>query len=286
MLYRFLSTTLVEYDSLFGQLLESIHQWSRAVVRGVNQTIRLFEHACTDSTKTMQLLTNHLGLIDRILDIIASPTMLEKAEGTKYNAKIGLLENSMTLLITLIHQPIVVERIQAQKLSDTFVQLQSTSHPKLVQLSTTLLASTAREEDMKSIKDPSSLLRTVVDSLKESLESDSNTKSHSSLDEAFETLKGLAQYDPMKEEILKQDLLPFLLGCVNKVAEQSLVRLFETLWSLSFSNNAALVLRQHQDFLDRIQEMSTKTNDERLEKATQGLVWKLIQGMISVLFPT
>jgi hypothetical protein len=55
--------------------------------------------------------------------------------------------------------------------------------------------------------------------------------------------------------------------------------LLETLWSLSFSPTAALEIRANPAFLEKIQTISKNTNDEELKKASDGLVWKLVQGM-------
>jgi hypothetical protein len=55
--------------------------------------------------------------------------------------------------------------------------------------------------------------------------------------------------------------------------------LLETIWSLSFSQTAALELRANPAFLEKIQTISKNTNDEALKKASDGLVWKLVQGM-------
>lgn len=282
-LRQYLSKVLSQFENLLGQVLVSINQWPRPVIRAVYQTSRLFHHACIDSSTNCELMSEHLVLIDHFLKIIYSLTAHVKIEERKLNTKGKLLDAAIDLLVVLIHRPAIVERIQAHKMSETFLRLQGAVHANLSQNSTTLLATTAREDDMKNIKNPSELLSNVVSSLKMSLDSKpSEASSHPPSEQTLETLKSLVQHDQMKEEVLKQNSIPFMLQCVNKVTNRSLMLLFEALWTLSFSADAAKVLRQDEAFLTRIQGMSEKTFDEGLQKAIEGLVWKLIKGKLIV----
>ncbi len=83
----------------------------------------------------------------------------------------------------------------------------------------------------------------------------------------------------MKEEVLKQDALPFLLDCTNKLVGNSLKLLVEALWSLSFSQEAAVQLRTNTQFIEKVQAIAKDTGDEAMKKATDGLVWKLVKGI-------
>ena len=91
--------------------------------------------------------------------------------------------------------------------------------------------------------------------------------------------EGLVQHDQLKEEVMKQNLLPFLLDCTNTLDDKTLKQMFETLWSLTFREEAASALRSNDEFLEKIQRISQENKDEGLKKATDGLVWKLIQGI-------
>jgi len=83
----------------------------------------------------------------------------------------------------------------------------------------------------------------------------------------------------MKEEVLKQNALPFLLDCTNKVSESALPLLLETLWSSSFSPDIAKTLRTNPELVEKIQTISKNADNESLKKAADGLVWKLVQGI-------
>ena len=89
---------------------------------------------------------------------------------------------------------------------------------------------------------------------------------------------GLVQHDQIKNEIIQQNGLLFLLDCANKLADKAQVLNLEILWSLTFREEGALALRSNENFLNKIQTMSKNSNNEALKKAADGLVWKLIRG--------
>lgn len=78
---------------------------------------------------------------------------------------------------------------------------------------------------------------------------------------------------------MKQNTLPILIDCASKVTQTALPLLFETLWTSSFSQDVAAVLRDNAALLQQIQTISKDTRDESLKKAAEGLVWKLIKGI-------
>ncbi len=92
------------------------------------------------------------------------------------------------------------------------------------------------------------------------------------------SFSGLVQHDQIKDEIIKQNALPFLLECTNKLTGRPLVLIFEILWCLTFFEESACALRANSGFLQRIETISKDNSNEPLKKATDGLIWKLIQG--------
>jgi hypothetical protein len=89
---------------------------------------------------------------------------------------------------------------------------------------------------------------------------------------------GLVQHDQIKDEVIKQNAIPFLFECTNKLTDRAQILILEILWALTFRQEGALALRSDRNFLDKIQIISKDSNDEPLKKAADGLVWKLIQG--------
>jgi hypothetical protein len=90
---------------------------------------------------------------------------------------------------------------------------------------------------------------------------------------------GLVQHDQMKDEVIKQNALPFLIECTNKLTGRAHVLIFEILWSLTFHEAGSEALRSSQNFLDKIHSIPKNSNNEPLKKAADGLIWKLIRGI-------
>jgi hypothetical protein len=86
----------------------------------------------------------------------------------------------------------------------------------------------------------------------------------------------------MKDEVIKQNALPFLLDCISKLTDKAQILILETLWSLTFREESALALRSNNQFLDKIQTISSDSKNEPLKKAADGLVWKLIRGKYKI----
>ena len=90
----------------------------------------------------------------------------------------------------------------------------------------------------------------------------------------------------MKDEVIKQNALPFLLECTNKLTDRSQTLILETLWSLTFREENASALRSNPQFLRTIQNISTSSRNEPLKKAADGLVWKLVRGNPTIRKPS
>ena len=97
---------------------------------------------------------------------------------------------------------------------------------------------------------------------------------------------GLFQHDQIKDEISKQNALPFLLACAHKFVGKALVSILEILWSLTFFEDIARSLRTDTEFHALIQRIATSNPDEALKKAVDGLKWKLVQGRVGNRVPT
>ncbi len=84
----------------------------------------------------------------------------------------------------------------------------------------------------------------------------------------------------MKIELIKQKALPLLFKCVlesrfDPIKVQLIV--LEILFALSFNNDACLILKQNQQFINHIQILASKNNANQsgLQRAAEGLFWRL-----------
>jgi hypothetical protein len=120
------------------------------------------------------------------------------------------------------------------------------------------------------------------------------------------SLKGLVQHEHIKNETLKQNILPFLIKSYEKLNGLSKQFLLECLWTLSFNEQVAQQIRQDSQFILSLQNVPKpdvshppqnalrRSNSRRnnalytlnesaideMHKVADGLLWKLVKGLI------
>jgi hypothetical protein len=99
------------------------------------------------------------------------------------------------------------------------------------------------------------------------------------------------QHDQVKVELIKQKALPLLVRCVEetqfdpiKVQRVAL----EILLALSFNNDACSILQQSQNFINHIRILACNNNSNKsgLQRAAEGLLWKLEKEEEAIAKPT
>jgi len=120
------------------------------------------------------------------------------------------------------------------------------------------------------------------------------------------------QYEQIRNEILKQGILIFLIDCYKKLHGLSRQILLECLWKLSFNEGIAQQLREHSQFIHSLENIPKLVNDNipqntirrsnsygasrnstsivlteatnyAIQKAADGLLWKIVKGIIKKL---
>ncbi|CAF1620348.1 unnamed protein product [Adineta ricciae] len=147
------------------------------------------------------------------------------------------------------------------------------------------------ETDIKTMTNPEQLVHVHVEFLVKSIDDPHKTERFSSLLESLKSKSDLVtiqreyldvssdfvQHDQVKIEFIKQNALSLLIQCVRddrfdpiKVRQIAL----EILVALSFDNNACLVLKYNDQFIDQIRSLANN-NQSSLQRAAEGLLWKL-----------
>lgn len=93
-------------------------------------------------------------------------------------------------------------------------------------------------------------------------------------------LLDFVHHDQVKIELIEQEALALLIKCVvNHHFDPIDVQLIalEILFALSFQSDACSILRQNELFMSHIRILTTNTesNELRLQRAAEGLLWKL-----------
>ncbi|CAF4020115.1 unnamed protein product [Rotaria sp. Silwood1] len=134
-----------------------------------------------------------------------------------------------------------------------------------------------REDDIKKMANPSKIACVYIDFITRTIDDRAQTRRFHSL---LDSLKNFVQHDQVKTELIKQQALTILIKCIveprfDPIKVQLIV--LEILLALSFNNDASVILRQNQNFITHIRNLSSKTNSNQtdLQRAAEGLLWKL-----------
>ncbi|CAF0829826.1 unnamed protein product [Rotaria sp. Silwood1] len=270
-----LSVMLPQYITLLDKIVPTVHNWNQSTIEAVNQLLQIINHGASQFQINAKLVSKHLSLIDHVLKLLDEPIFYNNLQGSLSNLETNFMNTAISFLVNMISEPAILAQIKESSVTPVFLRLTSCQHESLVLNVYTLLAYTTYEEDIKAMHNPGRLLATIIASLKTTL--NRKPEKRTEIEQLLETLKGLVQHDQIKDEIIKQNALPFLLECTNQLTRRALILIFEILWCLTFIEEIARALRADSNFLDKIQTISKDNNNEPLKKAIDGLVWKLIQ---------
>lgn len=98
----------------------------------------------------------------------------------------------------------------------------------------------------------------------------------------------LVQHDQIKEELIKQEILPLLIRCATESKFDPIkARLpaLGILLTLTFNTEAARQLKQNSQFISNLKILSTSSTEQRLQRAAEGILWKLGKEATAVAKP-
>jgi hypothetical protein len=127
-------------------------------------------------------------LIDHVLTIIDVPIFYNNIQNQSTHPETSLINTAVNLLVNYIGEPTVLAHIKQKKVTSSFMRLTSAKYGPLVDNINTLLAFTTSEDDIKSMKNPGTLLSTVVNGLK--AEIGAKTINQDRVVQLIETLQG------------------------------------------------------------------------------------------------
>ncbi|CAF4274835.1 unnamed protein product, partial [Adineta steineri] len=232
-----LSVMLPQYLKILDRFVPSAHNWNLTMIRSIEHLLRIINHGADHPPTNAKLISHYLPLISHILKLINEPKFYNNLHPALSNPVTKLINTSISFLVNMIKEPTILAHIKQSHVALSFLRLTSCQNEKLILNVYTLLAYTTHEDDMKS----------------------------------------LVQHDQIKDEIIKQNALPFLLSCTDELTEKALILLYEILWCLAFFEDIASSLSANPNFLDKILTISKDSNSMSLKRAVGGLIWKLIQ---------
>ncbi|CAF0974289.1 unnamed protein product [Didymodactylos carnosus] len=87
----------------------------------------------------------------------------------------------------------------------------------------------------------------------------------------------LVQHEQIKDEVVSQDVIPFLIRCATETKYDVIKvqqRALEILWALTFNEQAATILKNDQIFMKHIKTLQL-SDEKGVQKAAEGIIWKL-----------
>lgn len=311
---------LPRYVSILDQHIKTIKEWNRPIMRAIHNliiTIVYAEGFFSSHTKTESFRT----LINHLLTILNEPKLINKIHSTSNNIETLLIDATLVVFSVLVYESDALDYIKQCKPIDIFRKLTKTSYETIALNAYMMLAYTMDDNDIKTsnadliqlLKTTYTLLQKTVDTHQQMILNANPDKENidRNLLQLLETLKGLAQYEQVKNEILNTGILTYLIDCYKKLHGLSRQMLLECIWKLSFNDNIAKELRENIQFINSLENIP-KLNGENIpvsnnlrrsnsyiagrnnnmstalaeaanygiQKVADGLLWKIVKGII------
>ncbi|CAF3324917.1 unnamed protein product [Rotaria socialis] len=272
-----LATMLPKYITILNKIVPLVNDWKRPMIQAVNYLLKIIDHGADRFPKTAKLVSGNLKLIDHVLALVNEPLFYDNLQ-KKSSIETNFMNTALDFLVNMRSDPAILAHMKQALSAPIFLRLTSCEHKSLALHANNLLAYTMHEEDIKAMPNPGLLLKNNIKILKTTINKKSDD--HSNTEQQLETLKGLIQHDQIRDELVKQNDIPFLLKCADTLTGKSYALVLEILWSLSFRDECAAALRSNSKFLKHIETVSKTTDDEQIKKSIEGLTWVLVENPV------
>ncbi|CAF1992875.1 unnamed protein product [Rotaria magnacalcarata] len=309
-----LEVMLPRYVSILDKHMKTIKEWNHSMMRAMHNLIITIVYAegffsSHTNSKSFRLLVNHL------LHLLNEPTLVNKIQPNSSSVETLLIDAALVAFSILVYEPNALDYIKTLKPIATFQKLTKKPHETIVLNAYMMLAYVIDEKTIQaSVDDLSQLLFTTLNLLGNAIENrheknDNERASRETIDrniiQLIETLKGLAQYQQIKNQILKKGLISTLVAYYEKSDGLPKQLLLECIWTLSFNEQIAQQLCTNSKFIASLENITKLTNDgtqqdtirhsnsycsrqngtvvassegthNGIQKVTDGLLWKLV----------
>ncbi|CAF2346324.1 unnamed protein product [Rotaria sp. Silwood2] len=312
-----LEIMLPRYVSILDKHMKTIKEWQSPMMRAIHNLIITLVYAegylsSHIYNKSFQLLINHL------LHLLNESSLINKIHPNANNLETLLIDATLVVFSVLVYEPNGLNYIKQLKPIAIFRQLTTTSHETIVLNAYMMLVYVMDENDIETAVDNlSHLLSTTLYLLGKAIETRYHTNVHENskrettdrnIMHLLETLKGLAQYEQIKNDVIKYRIVSHLMYYYEKVHGLSKQLLLECFWTLSFNERIAQQLREYSLFILSLHHILQTSDDSQqntirhsnsycsrqngtvialiegtnngLRKVADGLLWKLINGIL------
>ncbi|CAF3589496.1 unnamed protein product [Rotaria sordida] len=309
-----LEIMLPRYVSILDKHMKTIKEWQEPIMHAIHNLIMTIVYAegyfssCINN-KSFQLLINHL------LNLLNETSLINKIHPKENNIETLLIDATLVVFSIQLYEPNALDYIKQLKPIAVFRQLTTTSREAIVLNAYMMLVHVMDENDIETMVDNlSNLLSTTLYLLGKAIETRHHTNIHEKVNQEtvdrniiqlLETLRGLVQYEQIKNDILKQKIVSHLMYYYENLHGLSKQLLLECFWTLSFNEKIAQQLREHSQFIISLHNILQVVRDDRqqntirhsnsyctrqngtiialidrpndgIRKVADGLLWKLV----------
>ncbi|CAF3625870.1 unnamed protein product [Rotaria sordida] len=309
-----LEIMLPRYVSILDKHMKTIKEWQEPIMHAIHNLIMTIVYAegyfssCINN-KSFQLLINHL------LNLLNETSLINKIHPKENNIETLLIDATLVVFSIQLYEPNALDYIKQLKPIAVFRQLTTTSREAIVLNAYMMLVHVMDENDIETVVDNlSNLLSTTLYLLGKAIETRHHTNIHEKVNQEtvdrniiqlLETLRGLVQYEQIKNDILKQKIVSHLMYYYENLHGLSKQLLLECFWTLSFNEKIAQQLREHSQFILSLHNILQVVRDDRqqntirhsnsyctrqngtiialidrpndgIRKVADGLLWKLV----------
>ena len=158
------------------------------MIRCVDSLLSMINHGTSEFDNNVKVVSEHLPLVDHVLRLVDEASLYENISETLSNGETLLLNSAMRFLVIMKNESNILAHMKESHKTESFLRLTSCRYEGIVLNAYTLLAYTAREEDIKTMPESDRLLHTIVQSLKTTVDDKFEKKNET--EQLLEILKG------------------------------------------------------------------------------------------------
>ncbi|CAF3556665.1 unnamed protein product [Rotaria sp. Silwood1] len=272
--------TLNRAPEILEHFLPSIDDWNEPVIWCVFSLILLCQN-CANQRLLPAYNVQHKKILEYVLMIIQGEELwhLESQNSTsdKRQKRASQLFCYATLYIyTMTFLPELRDKLKENNTVPVLIKLTQANFDKTQFHTYRALAAILTDNDIKQLANPAQITTVFITYLKKSID---GVGLKQRLENSLLSLKILIQHDQIKEEFVRQkDGIPILVRCATETqfdGTKVQLRALKILMSLTFNNDAQLLLQKNNSFVQYLKTLTTSSKAPDFQKVANGILWRL-----------
>ncbi|CAF1993812.1 unnamed protein product [Rotaria magnacalcarata] len=272
-IYSVIRTALLKpFTQWFQSHVATFQQWNELTNNAIDkQCAIMFDFGFeNDEMLSSDTCDDCKKLIDGFIFILSS-----LSNSTTNTSSIDLIGICMFHLYAMTLEQNLLDYIKSRQLSAILLKLIDIGNEEMQFNAYRILASIMTEQDIKMLANPSKIANVFFTFLVEVID---NSRKIRRLRNLLRCLKSLVQHDQIKEDLIKEGILPQLIRCATEIKFDPLKEqqpALEILLAMTFNSAAATSLKQNSQFISHLKTLLISSPEQGVRRAVEGLIWKL-----------